>query len=469
MKIYFKTQIISYHTSLRMDNITDINKLFPEYHFLGFKSKCKLIDVYEISHDNDELLTQLMFCAKYNIKKYIQPLIDAGADVNIQNNYGQTALFYATNTDVVYGLIKAGADVNILDKGNCNALMQYLNNNTENGDKYCSERIIQLFVEAGLNLNNVNDEHESLLHMYLENNPKTNSRIVKMLTKPNPDTNLNIKNEGGVTPIMILCGGITDTDVKLVKYLIDSGADINIRDRDGDTLLSQICKFTGDYRYENIVKLLIETGADVNNVNKHGYTPIMNYIKFCDYYNKHIIQHLIDAGAKLNVYNKKDKNTLFTLFFNKDGYERPTPDLIDKEAFNMLIMNGLKIKFPDFDSVIENINDKNEYKIFTMFMDNDCINNQYKIWFLNTYAANDDLYKNLYSPEYLKYILPIIGYKELYAISLHDKKIMTLLSNQSHYLDSDIEQVVVPKLRLESDDESDVESVVELDAESDVE
>lgn len=57
-------------------------------------------------------------------------LIEAGADVNIANRYGQTAFMGAVgnrNIDVMYALIKAGADVNVYDVFGINALELAIN------------------------------------------------------------------------------------------------------------------------------------------------------------------------------------------------------------------------------------------------------------------------------------------------------------------------------------------------------
>ena len=56
----------------------------------------------------------------------VQVLIEAGADVNAEDNYGQTALIVATalgHTDAVRALIEAGADVNARSKQGATALM----------------------------------------------------------------------------------------------------------------------------------------------------------------------------------------------------------------------------------------------------------------------------------------------------------------------------------------------------------
>lgn len=63
----------------------------------------------------------------YNIRKKIlkevMAEVKAGADVNIKNDKGKTALMYAQTAEETYFFIKAGADVNATDNKGRTALM----------------------------------------------------------------------------------------------------------------------------------------------------------------------------------------------------------------------------------------------------------------------------------------------------------------------------------------------------------
>ena len=85
-----------------------------------------------------------------------------------------------------------------------------------------------------------------------------------------------------------------------VKTLIDAGADVNAKDKDGETPL---CYQTN----VKVVKALIDAGADVNAKDKDGKTPLMKAILLS---NVDVVKTLIDAGADVNAKDKDGKTAL---------------------------------------------------------------------------------------------------------------------------------------------------------------
>ena len=69
----------------------------------------KLIDAgADVNIKNDDGKTALIYSMCFNRSIYtVRMLIDAGADVNIKNNYGKTALIYAVKKNVRYSFIDA--------------------------------------------------------------------------------------------------------------------------------------------------------------------------------------------------------------------------------------------------------------------------------------------------------------------------------------------------------------------------
>lgn len=63
---------------------------------------------------------------------------------------------------------------------------------------------------------------------------------------------------------------------EFVKFLIENGADVNSKDKNGNTALIS----ASSNRDLEIAKLLIENRADLNAKNKHGKTALMVALDF---------------------------------------------------------------------------------------------------------------------------------------------------------------------------------------------
>lgn len=61
-------------------------------------------------------------------------------------------------------------------------------------------------------------------------------------------------------------------NVGIVESLLDCGVDIEAKDRNGNTALSDAIFYSGGDK--TIIKLLISKGADQNNKNNHGVSPL---------------------------------------------------------------------------------------------------------------------------------------------------------------------------------------------------
>jgi len=84
-------------------------------------------------------------------------------------------------------------------------------------------------------------------------------------------------------------------DIESVKYLLEKGARVDARNNGGETVL-HYAAVTGS---PEIVKILIDKGADVNAKDKWGGT-VLHYA--VDFDHHEIVKHLLDAGADLLSY-----------------------------------------------------------------------------------------------------------------------------------------------------------------------
>lgn len=109
------------------------------------------------------MLASASFNKHSNIET-IKILIDAGADVDIKENNGLTALSMATHDlRAVKILIDAGSDVNVKDKDNNTFLMLLLRKNLE----CCADLIIQLLHLSKKTLLDTNDHGQTSYDHYM--------------------------------------------------------------------------------------------------------------------------------------------------------------------------------------------------------------------------------------------------------------------------------------------------------------
>ena len=122
--------------------------------------------------------TPLMLAAHSGKLTFVDLLINAGADVNAQasvnslgeplpDNRGDTALILVVqnneNLECVRRLIDAGADVNKQDEYGMTALFLAIDN-----DEYCDDGCTQLLLKAGIDVNIRHDVGETALHWAIE-------------------------------------------------------------------------------------------------------------------------------------------------------------------------------------------------------------------------------------------------------------------------------------------------------------
>lgn len=118
-----------------------------------------------------------------------------------------------------------------------------------------------------------------------------------------------------------------------VKKLIQSGADVNIKDEYGNTPLVHAAIF----RHTKMVEELLDGGADVNIKGQNEYSAL---IRAAEYGFKEIVEMLIKKGADVNATNNHGTTAL--MFASYDGH---------LEVVNMLLDNGADIDIRDDEGV----------------------------------------------------------------------------------------------------------------------
>ncbi len=191
----------------------------------------------------------------------VKELIDAGVDVNAQDDQKQAPLNYAAynQKEVVKLLIANGADVNLKGQNSDTPLHKAADwGNVETG---------LLLIEAGADLEATNWCGRTPLHRTAD---MGKPEMVKLLLEKG--AKVNARDNDQYTPLHLAAArGWVD----VTKILLDNGAEINAVAEYKRTPLHQAADafYTGA-KYGDVIKLLIAKGADLKATNDKGETPL---------------------------------------------------------------------------------------------------------------------------------------------------------------------------------------------------
>jgi ankyrin repeat protein len=217
--------------------------------------------------------TLLMRAAEMGHPEIVKVLLDKGAQVNIKNLYGQTALMWAASKgkpEAVKALLDAGADLNARDPDGETPLMWAAHR--EGGAAKA-----KLLIDKGADVN-AKDKFgwTALTHGACHGH----SDIVKLLKDQVATVTLmdmaclgdlgriecfikqgaDVNEKSGSNNITPLRGAAELGHVYAAKLLLDKGADIDARDKEGRTVLMVAAEFG----LLEVTRFLLDNGADVN-------------------------------------------------------------------------------------------------------------------------------------------------------------------------------------------------------------
>jgi ankyrin repeat protein len=176
-----------------------------------------------------------------------------------------TPLILATrseNISIMRFLAEHGADVNIPDINGNTALMWAV--------AHVSPEMVKLLIAKGADVSRQNDKNETALDwslLMLLNSKKEDLEIIKLLIAAGAD--VNKQNEWGTTSLKF---AVNNNFQELTKLLIDAGAKVNIPDRYGKTVLMTAASHGP--RYSEMIKFLITNGADPAMKDTQGKTAL---------------------------------------------------------------------------------------------------------------------------------------------------------------------------------------------------
>ena len=211
--------------------------------------------------DKGRNATPIMIAAFNKDTKFIQALLDAGADMEIMGDYmtndlGLNAFLIACRSgdiDTVEFLLHAGADLQSTSKNGANGIMH--------ASAVGSVKVIKYLYDKGLDIN-AHDKIEQTALMYAFKNME--------YTRESYDS----------------------FDTELIQTLIDLGIELNAKDENGATALSHFIK-AGCYE---ITRKLLDSGADPNTSDQNLLFAVENNNEF-----------VLDFKALLKHYGAEDK------------------------------------------------------------------------------------------------------------------------------------------------------------------
>ena len=155
-----------------------------------------------------------MYAVKKGNKEIVERLLQKGADVNLRDKFGITALMRAVSSnhkEIIERLLQKGADVNVKNNDGETPLMRAV----KNGNK----DIVELLIKNSADVNAKNDDGKTALIRAVE---KGNKDIVELLIQKGADVNLGDRYRGAP-----LCHATLNGEEKIVDLLFQNGADLN--------------------------------------------------------------------------------------------------------------------------------------------------------------------------------------------------------------------------------------------------
>ena len=258
--------------------------------------------------------------------------IQEGNNVNETNIHNDNPLLYclrtSRHTKYLKLLINAGADINFKNKACYSFLYKAIQD-----DKPIS--IIRLLIKAGCDLypTDLKGKPISLLHCAVIRYD-TDIQIIKELL--NKGIDINIKNQNGETPIQYLIGHYSSVKryEEVLKFLLKNGANINIVDNLGDNALTNKHNSVWSEQIEFLFK---NTSLNINHQNREGNTALHDT---CSNEISSLLLSLLKHNPDVNIQNKKGLIPLHLLAQKKKYYFK-------EYEFEKLLEHGANPKLKD--------------------------------------------------------------------------------------------------------------------------
>jgi ankyrin repeat protein len=297
--------------------------------------------------------TALLQTVKYNDYESVKLLLKHGADVDIQDSHGLTALMYAEKNKKIRNLLLRSDAKGLLNHAE---LKEKIAQNDLRKSKDSSEDILSLSEQSSVS-------KDTMLMRLYESKKKTNPKMISAFEQKDAVFLKEATKELKTLKYVNVLDLIKERfPLDFIEVVLQKGGDVNITDSSGDTPLIY-CARVKDIE---IINLLLRYGADINVANHNNFDPIDVALNSLDY-----------EMAKL------------LLEYGKDNQNRPQ-ELVELLS-NFTIDKPIKYTTHDWDS--EEL--KKEHKDFDGYIN--AVKKQFESMKDELEELSPNLYKKIYT------------------------------------------------------------------------
>jgi ankyrin repeat protein len=244
------------------------------------------------------------------LRRCVALMLDAGIDVDVKDEDGQTPLFLAStwSATLVELLLEAGADATTEFPGGDSCL-----------HTTSDAKTAQLLVEKGradINKKRHSDGQTALLGAIAAQRYPLAKKLVAL------GADLTATDADGRGPLHLLVASLesyaTGPCESTLETLLAAGVSPDARDHAGRTPLHGLETLFPSQ--EKFVRMLVEAGADVNARDNMGHPLLFNFAKSArrrkdDHdFTPEVLQTLLDLGVRLDVVDHEGRDVLFWHF-----------------------------------------------------------------------------------------------------------------------------------------------------------
>jgi len=253
--------------------------------------------------------TPLHYALAYRDEKLVDILLAGGACVFIKNNEQESPYHFYSSSRLQRKVRAAADDPTMISR--CPEMLQPAPEKTSvSGDRKKSPQpqwspdtaLLKALRSGRLEEaadalargadSNAVDRQSSTMQAAMENCRDTMFSMMQMLLEAGADVNL--RNGNGQTPLIIAAFSC----FKAIPFLLEHGADPTLADNAGESALHGIVRLEAETMTPLLEKLLA-AGADINHQNRHGQTPLIR-ASYSTLQRKAVGAALLEHGADPN-------------------------------------------------------------------------------------------------------------------------------------------------------------------------